>query len=70
MAFYYDLHIVPDAAWRPAQDAGCAGRLKNLHFAGRIRQTGEALATISAFGEEKLRLYPYQEKIFFSGFFI
>ena len=43
MAFYYDSHIVPDAAWRPAQDAGCAGRLKNLHFAGCIWQAGEAL---------------------------
>ena len=43
MAFYYDSHIVPDAAWRPAQDAGCAGRPKILHLAGRVRQTGEAL---------------------------
>ena len=36
MAFYYNL---PDPAWRPAQDAGCAGCLKNLHFAGCIWQT-------------------------------
>ena len=50
MAFYYDSHIVPDAAWHPAQDAGCAGRLKNLHFAGRIRQTGEALIRVPPVG--------------------
>ena len=39
-----DSQKVPDATLRPAQDAGCAGRLKILHFAGCIRQSGGALA--------------------------
>ena len=51
---------------------GVLRRTPDVHdaSAGRIWQTSEALATISAFGEEKLRLYPYQEKNIFSGFFI